>query len=102
MLERMRSNPSACPFHIANEGATRDIANHTVLMTCSLAVKALASLLTALLLNLYLKVDKDGNSLADSLARERFRKAFAKTTINPSRDRETQSAHCGCDETVCE
>jgi hypothetical protein len=71
MLERMRSNPSACPFHIANEGANRDIANHTVLMTCSLAVKALASLLTALLLNLYLKVDKDGNSLADSLARER-------------------------------
>lgn len=70
MLERFRKTPGSCPFMAADDAATGDIANHAVLMTSSLAVKALASLLTALILNLYLLADKDGASLAGSLAGE--------------------------------
>jgi len=70
MSERLRDAPSACPFAASNDGAQEDIANHAVLMTCSLAVKGLASLLTALLCNMYLQVDKQGRTLADGLALE--------------------------------
>lgn len=70
MLERLRDKPGACPFAVGDDAAQKDIADHAVLMTCSLAVKALASLLTALLLNLYLHVDASGRSLAESVARE--------------------------------
>lgn len=70
MLDRLNDAPNACPFAAGDEAAQKDIANHTVLMTCSLAVKALASLLTALLLNLYLQVDKSGHTLAVSIANE--------------------------------
>ncbi|RAR11853.1 cytochrome p450 [Stemphylium lycopersici] len=70
MLERFSENPGSCPFLAADDGATRDIANHAVLMTSSLAVKALASLLTAFILNLYLLADRNGDTLAGSLASE--------------------------------
>ena len=70
MFERLEKTPSACPFAVTEADALRDVSNHAVLMTSSLAVKALASLLTALLLNLYLRIDKAGNPLADILANE--------------------------------
>ncbi|KAL8833657.1 MAG: hypothetical protein Q9170_004143 [Blastenia crenularia] len=42
-----------CPFAINNAQEGQDVANHLLLFTSSLAAKALASLLTALLLNLF-------------------------------------------------
>ncbi|KAF2865061.1 cytochrome P450 [Massariosphaeria phaeospora] len=70
ILSHLKGNKSACPFAITEEGALEDVAKHTVLMTSSLAVKALASLLTALLLNLYLYDNNQGKTLAESLASE--------------------------------
>ena len=52
--ERLRSNPKQCPFAPKNAVEEEDVANHTLLFTSSLAAKALASYLTALLLNLYI------------------------------------------------
>jgi cytochrome P450 len=48
------STKSACPFATTDSHELKDVANHTLMMTSSLAVKGLASLLTALFLNLYL------------------------------------------------
>ncbi|KAI4188553.1 MAG: hypothetical protein L6R41_002068 [Letrouitia leprolyta] len=42
-----------CPFSHSNDGEGQDIANHLLLFTSSLAAKALASFLTAVLLNVY-------------------------------------------------
>jgi cytochrome P450 len=70
ILGHLRENTSACPFIATKDDALEDVANHSVLFTSSLAVKALASLLTALLLNLYLYIGDDGQSLAESLASE--------------------------------
>ena len=46
-------DPTKCPFTAQSE-AKEDISNHLTLFTSSLATKAMASLLTAFLLNLYL------------------------------------------------
>ncbi|KAF1832031.1 cytochrome P450 [Decorospora gaudefroyi] len=69
-LAHFKEKESACPFATTDDGALEDIANHSVLFTSSLAVKALASILTALVLNLYLYSKEDGRSLAESLASE--------------------------------
>jgi cytochrome P450 len=66
----LEENKSACPFAIANKGELEDVAKHSVLFTSSLAVKALASLLTAFLLNLFLYQTNGGQSLAEVLASE--------------------------------
>ncbi|KAF2035473.1 hypothetical protein EK21DRAFT_106999 [Setomelanomma holmii] len=65
-----QESKDACPFSVANEDDLQDVANHSVLFTNSLAAKALASMLTALLLNLYLYKDADGRPLATSLVQE--------------------------------
>ena len=51
--ERLMKVPTKGPFIPKNAEEQEDIANHMLLFTSSLAVKALASLLTAMLLNLY-------------------------------------------------
>ncbi|KAL8786736.1 MAG: hypothetical protein Q9195_008070 [Heterodermia aff. obscurata] len=51
--ERVRKVPSKGPFVPKNAEEEEDIAKHTLLFTSSLTVKALASLLTAMLLNLH-------------------------------------------------
>jgi cytochrome P450 len=66
----LEENKSACPFSTANKSEIEDVAKHSVLFTSSLAVKALASLLTAFLLNLFLHRTKDDRSIAESLASE--------------------------------
>ncbi|KAF2678471.1 cytochrome P450 [Lentithecium fluviatile CBS 122367] len=54
LLDHLGSKESACPFTATDSHELKDIANHTLLSTSSLAVKGLASVLTALFLNLYL------------------------------------------------
>jgi cytochrome P450 len=54
IAERLKSYSSVCPFTVQPNVSLENIANHTLLFTSSLAVKGLASLLTAFLLNLYL------------------------------------------------
>ena len=66
--QHLKEKKSACPFATADDSELEDVAKHSVLFTSSLAVKALASLLTALLLNLFLYQTNDGQSLAESLA----------------------------------
>ncbi|MCJ1278847.1 hypothetical protein MMC21_006666 [Puttea exsequens] len=53
LTERVTKQASGCPFVASGADEKGDIASHMLLFTSSLAVKALASLLTAVLLNLY-------------------------------------------------
>lgn len=59
-----------CPFAINDPRQGNDVANHLLLFTSSLAAKAMASLLTAVLLNLFLF--EEGESALDTKIR-RFR-----------------------------
>ena len=54
LIERIGKQASGCPFVASGADEKADIAGHMLLFTSSLAVKALASLLTAVLLNLYM------------------------------------------------
>lgn len=56
ILERLKKVPGSCPFHDAKKEMpeTEEVSNHLLLFTSSLAVKGIASLLTAFLLNLFL------------------------------------------------
>ncbi|KAI9728227.1 MAG: hypothetical protein M1828_004688 [Chrysothrix sp. TS-e1954] len=67
ILARLLGNRTACPFSCAGGIDIQTIADHTLLFTSSLAVKGLASLLTAFFLNLYLFKPETENSLADRL-----------------------------------
>ena len=51
---RMVSGAQGCPFAAHSDQERGDIASHLLLFTSSLAVKSLASLLTALLLNVFI------------------------------------------------
>lgn len=51
---RVKDGAKGCPFATTNSQEQNDVANHMLLFTSSLAVKALASLLTAVILNLYI------------------------------------------------
>ncbi|KAI4253382.1 MAG: hypothetical protein L6R42_007605 [Xanthoria sp. 1 TBL-2021] len=55
-----------CPFAVGDPEDGQDIANHLLLFTCSLAAKALASLLMAVLLDLFL-FDQAGTPLSAKL-----------------------------------
>lgn len=61
---RLNSSRAACPFSQHHYLQTDEVANHTLMFTSSLAVKALASLLTAFFLNLYLFPDSKSTSAA--------------------------------------
>lgn len=67
ILERIKSGQSRgsrmCPFATNNEIQLVDVANHILLFTSSLAAKALASLLTAFLLNLYCFPHRNKNGI---------------------------------------
>ncbi|CAF9903997.1 MAG: hypothetical protein HETSPECPRED_003304 [Heterodermia speciosa] len=67
--ERLREVPAKGLFIPKNAEEQEDIAKHTLLFTSSLAVKALASLLTATLLNLYVYRGKQSSqsSLAENI-----------------------------------
>ncbi|KAF2240556.1 cytochrome P450 [Trematosphaeria pertusa] len=69
ILDHLESKKSACPFSAPDSNALEDLANHTLLITSSLATKAMASLLTALCLNLYLHEGKGegGQTAAEEL-----------------------------------
>ncbi len=55
----------SCPFLKQGKVSIEDAANHALLFTSSLAVKALASLLTAFILNLYLWRDRGPDYMKD-------------------------------------
>lgn len=54
LRNRILKSPNKCPFAAKDPEEREDIANHQLLFTSSLSAKALASLLTAVLLNLFL------------------------------------------------
>ena len=68
--ERLRRAPTKDSFIPTNAEEPDDIANHVLLFTSSLAVKALASLLTAMILNLYVYRGKHAShgSLAEQIS----------------------------------
>ena len=53
LRNRILKSPNKCPFAAKDPEEREDIANHQLLFTSSLAAKALASLLTAVFLNLF-------------------------------------------------
>ncbi|KAK5952848.1 hypothetical protein OHC33_005967 [Knufia fluminis] len=66
-LEVLRSAGSEAPFaKIQEEDCIEEIRDHLLMMTSSLAVKGLASLLTAFFLNVFL-FDREGVRVADEL-----------------------------------
>ena len=69
---RLNSSGTACPFSQHHHLQTDEVTNHTLMFTSSLAVKALASLLTAFFLNLYLFPNSKPTSAA---------KIFSKTEV---------------------
>ena len=77
---RIGNGVTGCPFAMKNELEKDDIANHLLLFTSSLAVKAFSSILTALFLNLYIFQPTGSNvPLAEkisSLSREEDRSAL--------------------------
>lgn len=57
---RVKNGTRGCPFVTQGDEDEEDVASHLLLFTSSLAVKALASLLTAIMLNLYIYVAEAG------------------------------------------
>ena len=53
LKDHVEGSMSKCPFMTSTDDEKHDVASHLLLFTSSLAAKALASLLTALLLNLF-------------------------------------------------
>lgn len=60
---RLTNGETGCPFSMKDDSQKDDIANHLLLFTSSLAVKALASILTAFLLNLFVFRTGDGDNI---------------------------------------
>ena len=65
---RVQQRTKGCPFATSNSAEEDDIASHLLLFTSSLAVKSLASLLTAVMLNLYVYRDQASSQQATSVA----------------------------------
>ncbi|KAK0507812.1 hypothetical protein JMJ35_009701 [Cladonia borealis] len=65
---RVQNGNKGCPFATSDSAEEEDIANHLLLFTSSLAVKSLASLLTAVMLNLYVYHDETSSQQAPSVA----------------------------------
>ena len=65
---RVQKGNKGCPFAASDSAEEDDIANHLLLFTSSLAVKSLASLLTAVMLNLYVYRDEASSQPATSIA----------------------------------
>ena len=69
---RVQKRNKGCPFAASDSAEEDDIANHLLLFTSSLAVKSLASLLTAVMLNLYIYRDEASSQSATSIASRMF------------------------------
>jgi cytochrome P450 len=67
ILKRVQRDSSVCPFR-TSDGDREEVANHILLFTSSLAVKAIASLLMPFLLNLFLR--RGDSMLAEELAQD--------------------------------
>ena len=86
LRDRLRSHPSSFPFAFSDEEELNDIADHLLLFTSSLAAKALASLLTAVMLNVYHDHPDHGKlinrirGLSDPRAREALIKSLVCET----------------------
>ena len=65
---RVQKRSKGCPFATCDSAEEDDIASHLLLFTSSLAVKSLASLLTAVILNLYVFRDEASSQQATSIA----------------------------------
>ena len=65
---RVQQESKGCPFAVKESVDQADVANHMLLFTSSLAVKSLASLLTAVMLNLYIYSDSSSPSGPASIA----------------------------------
>ena len=65
---RVQKRNRGCPFATSDSAEEDDIANHLFLFTSSLAVKSLASLLTVVMLNLYIYRDEASFQPATSIA----------------------------------
>ncbi len=65
LREIINRQERSCPFLKQGRVSREDAANHALLFTSSLAVKALASLLTAFVLNLYLWRDRGPDYMQD-------------------------------------
>lgn len=68
LKDRVRVPSKGCPFATKDSIEDADVANHLLLFTSSLAVKSLASLLTAVMLNLYVYSDSASTSGSESIA----------------------------------
>ncbi|KAL8670660.1 MAG: hypothetical protein Q9224_007660, partial [Gallowayella concinna] len=82
-LLRSKVARGKCPFAVSNTEEEQDVANHTLLFTSSLAAKAIASLLTAVLLNLFW-FNEEGTSLStriQSLKNPRHRSNYIQSLI---------------------
>lgn len=66
ILKQLRRKGGLCPFEV-QESELEEVANHLLLFTSSLAVKAIASLITPFLLNLFL-LKQGESSLADKIS----------------------------------
>ena len=85
---RVQKGITGCPFATSDSAEEEDIANHLLLFTSSLAVKSLASLLAAVMLNLYIYRDEASSQQATSVAsrilnleKARDRDELLKSTI---------------------
>ncbi|KAL9640454.1 MAG: hypothetical protein Q9164_000273 [Protoblastenia rupestris] len=70
LRHRVENEPQGCPFASSADKERDDVASHTLLFTSSLAVKALASLLTAVMLNVFVYRaggDKESDTLASKM-----------------------------------
>ena len=65
---RVQNGNKGCPFATSDSAEEDDVANHLLLFSSSLAVKSLASLLTAVMLNLYVYRDEASYQPASSVA----------------------------------
>ena len=83
---RVKDGVAGCPFTVKDDSEKEDIANHLLLFTSSLAVKALSSILTALFLNLYaFQPTGSSTSLAErisSLIKEEDRNTLLDSIIS--------------------
>ena len=68
LKDRVQKGTKGCPFATCDSAEEDDIANHLLLFTSSLAVKSLASLITAIMLNLYVYRDGASSQQATSIA----------------------------------
>lgn len=79
---RVQYRNKGCPFATSSSADEDDFANHLLLFTSSLAVKSLASLLTAVMLSLYVYRDEASSQQTASVASRILNLQLAKDRDN--------------------